>query len=57
MEISAVLTQISALENKLKDAVDLDQKLEIKDQILEIKTKHNLIQSSDSPYTCEGCSA
>lgn len=57
MDDSEVLTTINELEKELAEAEDFMRKMEIKDEILELRRKIGLVKPPDSPYECEGCSA
>lgn len=57
MNEKALLEELFSLEERLKQETDFSSKLEIKDEILEVKKKLGMIKPPDSPYECEGCSA
>lgn len=57
MTEKALLDELFDLEERLKQETDFSAKLEIKDEILEVKKKLGMIKPPDSPYECEGCSA
>lgn len=57
MNEKALLEELFALEERLKQETDFSAKLEIKDEILDVKKKLGMIKPPDSPYECEGCSA
>jgi len=43
------------LEKELQEETDFIRKLEIRDEILDIKRQLNLLKPIDSDYECEGC--
>jgi hypothetical protein len=57
MDDNETLEMIKQLEDELKESDDFMRKMEIKDEILELRRKIGLVKPPDSPYECEGCSA
>lgn len=57
MDDKEVLTMINQLESELSETADFIRKMEIKDEILELRRKIGLVKPPESPYECEGCSA
>ena len=52
-----ILEKIKKLKEREESVDDFFEKLEIKDEILELKRKHNLIEESRDQEGCENCSA
>jgi hypothetical protein len=57
MDDREVLEMITGLERELAEVDDFMRKMEIKDEILELRRKIGLVKPPESPYECEGCSA
>ena len=57
MDDIEIIDTIMKLEQELAEVEDFIQKMEIKDEILELRRKAGLIKPPESPYECEGCSA
>lgn len=57
MDDIEIVDTIMKLEQELAEVEDFMKKMEIKDEILELRRKAGMIKPPESPYECEGCSA